>query len=83
MTTINLAKAPRTVNGCAILKARYTPPASMTRPGHVVLVQRDTSLHPYVTAWLGEGDSGWWQGHYFDDRMTAELDFDRRTARGY
>jgi len=60
-----------------------TPADSATRAGHVILVKRDCSHQPFVTSWLGEGDSSWCWGHYFDDWLDAIEDFVFRARRGY
>lgn len=82
--TLNATKAARThVNGYPILESTATEADHATRPGHVILVQRDQEHQPFVTAWLGEGDTGWTWGHYFQDRADAEGDYRSRCKRGY
>jgi|LGOV01.1.fsa_nt_gb hypothetical protein len=66
-----------------VLKSHATPAASMTRAGAVILVDRDTSFQPYVTAWRGDGDNSWCWGHYFNDLDEATADYDARCIRGY
>lgn len=75
-------KAPKKVNGYPIMLHHYTPAGPMTRAGHVIMVDRgETSPERYVTAWLGAGDSSWWQGHYFDDLDSANADYWERVRR--
>ena len=73
--------APETINGLPILRASFTPAASATRPGHVVLVEARRG--EYVTAWLGNGDTSWCWGHYFTSFFEAERDYLERCKRGY
>lgn len=81
MTTI---EAPKTVHGMEIVRSSYTPSDRGTREGHVILVQRgQNAAHPYVTGWLGAGDSNWTGGHYFEDKTSAVADFNHRVRRGY
>ncbi len=74
---------PDTVNGYPIIVSSRTPGDHATRPGRVILVHREGVAQPYVTAWLGDGDSSWCWGHYFDDDKTAHEDFVRRVAHDY
>ena len=70
-----------------------TPADSATRAGHVILLYRSddetVAINPaagqqrYVTSWLGEGDSSWCWGHYFDDWLDAIEDFVFRARREY
>lgn len=66
-----------------IIQEHKTPAASATRAGRVILVDRGCEHEPFVTAWLGDGDSSWCWGHYFNDRAKAEADFAARVRRGY
>ena len=75
--------APQNINGCDVIASAATGATAATRAGHVVLVQRDTGYHPYVTAWLGIGDSQWNTGHYFVSLSEARDDFEKRARRGY
>lgn len=66
-----------------IIAQHRTPADYATRPGRVVLVKREHDLHPYVTGWLGDGDSQWCWGHYFGNAEEAAEDFRRRARRGF
>lgn len=85
MTTKTTTPAsPPKVNGYPVLASFATPGDRITRPGHVILVDRGPeSPHRYVTAWIGEGDSSWCWGHYISERDQAEADFRSRCARGF
>lgn len=82
---IDAGLIPATVNGYRIIGAEMTPGGRGTRAGHVILVDRgaDRTFHRYVTAWLGQGDEGWDQGHYITDLAEARVDFRARSRRGY
>lgn len=69
-----------TINGYLVVREMYTPRASMTRAGRVVLVESDRE---WITGWQGEGDVGWTWGHYFDSHLDAEIDFLQRCKRGH
>lgn len=71
------------VNGHPVELESPTPGGRGTRPGRVILARTENPFQPYVTAWQGEGDSGWWQGHYFnaDNRAGAVADFAERCRR--
>lgn len=79
------ARAARnTVNGFPIVRQAPTPAAPATRPGRVIMADRGADYPGpgrYVTAWQGEGDSGWHCGHYIDSRAAADSDFEDRAAR--
>lgn len=66
-----------------IIKEHPTPAAPCTRAGAVILVYRPDSLHPYITGWRGDGDTGWHHGHYFFDLDDAKADYAARCKRGY
>ena len=73
-----------TINGYPIRRAYPIPGGAGTRDGRVILADR--GLHPvhrYVTAWLGDGDSQWCQGHYIHDFAEALADYYARVVRGY
>ncbi len=44
-----------------------------------VLVKRDTEHEPFVT-WAFNGDGMFYSGHYFDDGVEANDDFNKRTG---
>lgn len=66
-----------------VIAQMSTPAAPATRAGRVILVERDSSYEPYVTAWIGDGDKSWCWGHYFDSETEARADFFHRCQRGY
>jgi hypothetical protein len=62
-----------------ILKQEPTPAGPATRAGRIVLVEKpDANYHPYVTAWLGDGDHQWTSGHYFETLDIAIIDYYER-----
>ena len=65
-----------------ILRSHTTIADAYTRPGRYVLVERGDTYEPFVTAWLGDGDTQWCWGHYFDVIEDANRDFVQRTMRG-
>ena len=76
------------VNGYPIRAAMQAPATAGTRPGRIILVQRNCQHDPWVTAWQGgteaEGfDRSWCWGHYFENRDDALVDFAARVRRGY
>lgn len=67
-----------------IIAQLKTEAAPATRPGRVILVDRGSDTHHrYVTAWIGDGDSSWCWGHYFNDERQAKDDYSKRCWRGY
>lgn len=66
-----------------IVKRHPTPADRGTRPGAVILVNRGGCYEPFVTAWLGDGDSSWCWGHYFHSLEDALEDYAKRTKRGF
>ena len=59
-----------------ILKQEPTRGGSGTRSGRTVLVEKhDEEHHPFVTAWLGDGDHQWTSGHYFETLDIATIDY--------
>lgn len=68
------------INGYPIRASFETPKRFATRAGRFILVERDTDHEPWVTAWLGDGDTGWISGHYFSARWKAEKDFLERCS---
>ena len=66
-------------HGYTILKQEPTPASIGTRPGRIVLVERtDEDDHPFVTGWLGDGDTQWWGGNYFTTLDNATIDYYER-----
>jgi len=62
-----------------ILKQEPTRGESGTRSGRIVLVEKhDEEHHPFVTAWLGDGDHQWTSGHYFETLDIATIDYYER-----
>ncbi len=76
---------PTTLNGLPVLAAFATNGDHATRPGFVVLVERehDAGDAEFITAWAGDGDNSWCWGHYYADKAKAEAYFASRCARGY
>jgi hypothetical protein len=69
-------------HGYTILKQEPTPAAPATRAGRIVLVEKpDANYHPYVTAWLGEGDTQWCGANYFSTLDNATIDYYERCLR--
>ncbi len=66
-----------------IIASMATPAAPATRPGRVILVNRGGDFEPFVTGWLGDGDSSWCWGHYFQNEAEAREDFAARCKRGF
>lgn len=46
------------------------------------LLKVENSITPYVVAWKFDGKS-WQQGHYFEDKKTAEKFFDEKTGKAW
>jgi hypothetical protein len=68
---------PATLNGYAVRAKR--PRDGSNGGGYVVLVQRDHSHHPWVTAcWFPTNPEGWTWGHYFTNEEAARADFASR-----
>ena len=66
-------------HGYTILKQEPTPASIGTRAGRIVLVEKtDEDYHPFVTGWLGDGDTQWWGGNYFSTLDNATIDFYER-----
>ena len=66
-------------HGYTILKQEPTRGESGTRSGRIVLVEKhDEEHHPFVTAWLGDGDHQWTSGHYFETLDIATIDYYER-----
>lgn len=73
------------INGCEVIAHQRTPAAPMTRAGRFILakVKKENCFvgddgktqDEWVTAWHGDGDDSWIEGHYFKDRTAAEHDF--------
>jgi hypothetical protein len=66
-----------------IVQARRTRESPSTRPGRIILLRLHREgpdrLGPsYATAWLGDGDTSWWRGEYFDSYADAACSFERR-----
>lgn len=68
---------PTEVNGCKVVEARPTLAGSMTRRGHVILVDRgaDVDRDRWVVAWIGDGDKHWDSGDYCDTLDAAQTAF--------
>lgn len=75
---------PDLANGFPIIASSPTPRDHATRAGRVILVERiHNPYDPWVTAWLGDGDTSWCWGHYFADPEDAKQDYAERVKRGY
>ena len=73
------SNGPNNVQGYRLMASKPTPAGFATRAGYVVMVDRETERHRYVTAWIGTGDNSWCQGHYFDDYSEALTDWEGRS----
>ena len=76
-------KTMETINSYPIRRAYPIPGGAGTRDGRVILVDTGRDIGRYVTAWLGDGDSQWCQGHYIHDFAEALADYYARVVRGY
>jgi hypothetical protein len=87
---MTIISAPVKMHGHPVIASHYTPKASATRPGYVILIQRSGDyLHPFITGWVGVDeenerlDSEWCYGHYFKESEEAHRDYEFRCQRGY
>lgn len=81
-----MTDAPTQLNGYPVVQAHPTKGGAMTRPGHVVLVDRGANHEHdprWITAWVGDGDTSWSWGHYLDHEADARSDYAHRCGRGY
>lgn len=76
-----MVEAPKQVHGFKVLKSVFFPGDGITRSGHVIIVEKTKG--GFVTSWIGVGDRGWNEGHYFEANQKSEAfaDFWMRAAR--
>jgi hypothetical protein len=59
-----------------ILKQEPTRGGACGRSGRIVLlVRHHEEHHPFVTAWLGDGDHQWTAGYYYETLDVATIDY--------
>ncbi len=69
---------PNNVQGYRVIASKPTTTDFATRAGYIIMVDRQTELHRYVTAWIGANDVQWCQGHYFNNHSDALTDWELR-----
>lgn len=68
-----------TLNGYEVVGSYRISDQPGLKKGRIVLVDRGVSFsEPFVTAFHGNGDEGWGQGHYFSEFRNAVADFAKR-----
>lgn len=65
-----------------ILREHPTVPGMGEAPGRIVLIDTGAeNVERWVVGWMRDGATHWDVGHYYDDRLEAEVDYDKDVER--